>query len=510
MGNCSTSKSKSKRSFKDQASIKILNDRRQISKHTEMSYVEVAESYKTVRTNIDASTVDIKKVYDLDTKPLGEGHFGFVVLARQLKTPNRQFVAKIIEKEEMRNEIDFVINEINLMRDTDHPNIVKFCETYSSKDRLYIIMEYLSGGTLKDFQKQRGVISEEIGKKIVFQMCLAVNHLHEKTVAHRDIKLENFLFKEKGSLEIKLIDFGLAKNYGKDLMNSHIGTPYYAPPEILNNQVYDERCDEWSLGVCIYKMLTGHYPFLGRDAFELFNKITADDINKKALKHLSKDAQSFIKSLLTKTAAKRKNVRELLHHPWLVDYHVEFFELSTQQINPALFDNIISVIKINEFGVQLLKILINFFPRPKDYDSVMRAFFCADYSLTGFITTKALVKFFNEYERELNEDSVKALIQGLCLYEEGFFTFSEFMVAGIDRRDWIINQGLIPMLFDFLDVDGSSIVTVQSLTELFRRFGHMIDKAYIEKLIKFMGDEVLDKGFDFKTFERFMYNNFFG
>lgn len=509
MGNCTTSKGKNINNSRAQLSIKILDKRRKISKSTGMSYIQVSENYKYPKMDVGTSIVNIHKIYNLNGKVIGKGHFGSVVLAQQIKAPHAVFVAKIIEKAELREDIDYVISELNLMRDTDHPNIIKFCETYSSKERLYIIMEYLEGGTLKEYQKTKGVINEIEAREIVFQMCLAINHLHEKTVAHRDIKLDNFLFKRRGSLEIKLIDFGLAKNYSKSLMSSHIGTPYYASPEILLNQVYDERCDEWSLGIAIYKMLTGHYPFSGNDAHELFANITLENYDARLLKPLSTNAQKFIKSLLIKNPAKRKKVRELLHHPWLNSYHLDLCRMNFRIVDDGIFDNIVSIIKINAFGIQLLKVLLIFFSPPSDYNKATKAFFCADYSLTGFVTSKGLVKFFYEHGKNLVQSTLDEIMKSLCLFEEGFITSSEFVIAAINRYDWIVSQKLVPRLFNFLDVDNSSHVTIDNLKELFKRFGFLIDKSYIEKLITFMGADAVHNGFDLNTFEKFVYANFF-
>jgi len=370
-------------------------------------------------------------------------------------------------------------------------------------------MEHLSGDTLKHYLKTRLVVPEVEAKKIVFQMCLAINHLHEKSVAHRDIKLENFLFKDPQGFDIKLIDFGLAKSHKGVLMNSHIGTPYYAPPEILKNQSYGEKCDEWSLGVCVYKMLTGHYPFTGKDANGLFNQIAYQKLNDKPMARLSAKAKDFVKALLVKNPAKRKRVSELLHHPWLVDYHINFCELTSTSINAHIFDHILAVREINTFGVQLLKILITFFPPPNDYNYAVCAFFGADYSLTGLITPKGLVRFFADHGRHLYIEDADCIIKSLALYEEGFMTYTEFLIAAIDRQEWIMRQKLVPQIFSFLDVDNSLIVTVDNLIELFRRFGYQTEREYIKSLIKFMGDDVLDRGFNLQTFQAFVHGNFF-
>lgn len=255
-------------------------------------------------------------------------------------------------------------------------------------------------------------------------------------------------------------------------------------------------------------MLTGHYPFMGRDAFELFAQIATKNINDKSLKHISKPGRDFVKALLTKNPAKRSRIKDLLHHPWLLTYHIEFCRFNSTEVDPKLFERIIAVSKINAFGIQLLKILITFFPKPKDYPSAVKAFFNADYSLTGFITPKGLVNLFHEHGEKLTDTNLNSIMECLALFEEGFITFTEFIVAAINKYEWLIGQNLIPQLFSFLDVDESSFVTIENLTELFKRFGYLINKSYIEDMVTFLGNDVLLYGFNLQTFEKFIHSAF--
>lgn len=92
----------------------------------------------------------------------------------------------------------------------------------------------------------------------MFPILLSLNHLHDKGICHRDIKPDNFIFKEKHeSSELKMIDFGLSKSFRNSILKSFVGTSYYIAPELLKNRAYDEKCDYWSLGVMMYLMLSG-------------------------------------------------------------------------------------------------------------------------------------------------------------------------------------------------------------------------------------------------------------
>ena len=159
--------------------------------------------------------------------------------------------------------------------EVDHPNIIKFYETYRD-DRYYrIVMEYCPGGELFEEISNLGKFTEIDSCVILRQVLSAVKHLHDKNIAHRDLKPENIIFVNKSKLEIKLIDFGLSKilTDRDGMMKTKLGSPYYVSPEVLEGQAYGMSCDLWAIGVLTYMLLVGVPPFDGRNEVEIFNKI---------------------------------------------------------------------------------------------------------------------------------------------------------------------------------------------------------------------------------------------
>jgi calcium-dependent protein kinase len=155
----------------------------------------------------------------------------------------------------------------------DHPNIVKYYETYDDSKYIYLVMEYCKGGELFDkiTNSKNGVFMENDAKKIMKKLLLAINHCHGINIAHRDIKPENIMYGADG--EVKLIDFGLAKSQKKkQTMHTIAGTPYYMAPEVLKGK-YGVECDIWSLGVLLYILLSGYLPFSGNSRAEIFEAI---------------------------------------------------------------------------------------------------------------------------------------------------------------------------------------------------------------------------------------------
>lgn len=196
---------------------------------------------------------------------LGAGNFGKVFLAQSTADSEFKVAIKTIQKKRLLDKIEVLKDEINILSSLDHPNIVKYYETYESPNYLYLVMEYCHGGELfKKLTENGEDFTEQKAARIMKSLFLAVNHLHSKGIAHRDLKPENVMY---GSDErVKIIDFGLSKltvqNNGglNGNLKTLVGTPYYVAPEVLEGD-YSKECDCWSLGVIMYIILSGYLPF---------------------------------------------------------------------------------------------------------------------------------------------------------------------------------------------------------------------------------------------------------
>ena len=205
------------------------------------------------------------------------------------------------------------------MQKVDHPNIVKYYETYEDDRFIYLVMEMCPGGELieKLTDKASKGMSEGMAAEAIDKLIRSLIHCHKQNIVHRDIKPENVMYDKQG--EVKLIDFGLAKQVvGNKKLHTVAGTPYFIAPEVLNGN-YGKECDYWSVGVLLYLLVTGIYPFdsATKNRAEVFTKIKTGNYNfPDYTSSLSEDCKDLIKHLIVVDRTKRITGEEALKHPW--------------------------------------------------------------------------------------------------------------------------------------------------------------------------------------------------
>ena len=224
------------------------------------------------------------------------------------------------EKQESRREC-------SVLREMRHPNIISFVDSFERGTRLYIVMDFADGGDLANkLAAQRGKLLPE--QQVIdwfVQLCLAMKHVHDRKILHRDLKTQN-IFLTKDNM-IKLGDFGIAKvlKNTRDLARTQIGTPYYFSPEICDGKPYNNKSDVWSLGVVLYEMLTLKHPFDGRSMQQLVVKICRGNYRPVNPKY-SQDVQKLMKSMMNLSQSKRPSVNGILKKSFIQHRISEFLE----------------------------------------------------------------------------------------------------------------------------------------------------------------------------------------
>jgi len=264
----------------------------------------------------------IKKNYVLGDE-IGRGGFSIVYHAEK-KADGEEFAVKKIEKKKVEgDDIKLLRREIQIMKQLDHPNILKLFEVYEDDESFYLVMELVKGKELFDKIVERGMYSERDAANIIAQVVSAVEYLHENGIAHRDLKPENLLVEgEEDDSKVKIADFGFAKSFGgeagEQLMTS-CGSPGYVAPEILTAESYDKSVDMWSVGVILYILLSGYPPFYADSAPALFKKImdVKYDFDDSVWDDISDSAKDLIRNLLVKDPSKRYTAQQCLSHAWI-------------------------------------------------------------------------------------------------------------------------------------------------------------------------------------------------
>jgi len=270
--------------------------------------------------------------YEISDTVLGSGGFGEVKDCYD-KSTGKLYVVKTIFKPLPGDtvKINLIRNEILLLHEANHPNIVELKDLFEDDQYVHIVMERCAGGDLFDRvveENPRRIRSINQGMKheattanamrSIFQV---VKYLHSKHITHRDLKAEHFLLttNERETQKIKLIDFGLARKHipGSEPMSTFTGSPSFVAPEVIDRS-YDHMCDNWSAGVTAYFLLTGMLPFDGRNDEETFQLISRGHFTFPSSSiFLSSDAKDFVAKLLVTDPRRRMTAAEALNHPWL-------------------------------------------------------------------------------------------------------------------------------------------------------------------------------------------------
>ncbi|XP_047332207.1 CBL-interacting serine/threonine-protein kinase 24 isoform X3 [Impatiens glandulifera] len=222
--------------------------------------------------------------------------------------------------------------EISIMKIVRHPNIVRLHEVLSSREKIYIVLELVTGGELFDQIVYKGKLSEKQSRRFFQQLIDAVAHCHSKGVYHRDLKPENLLLDSHGNLKVS--DFGLSalQPQGIELLHTTCGTPNYLAPEVLSSQGYDgAAADLWSCGVILYVLMAGFLPFDETDLPTLYKKIKAAEFTCPC--GFSSDAKSLIHKILDPNPETRIKIEGIKNHPWFQQHYVPLKHGEDEEIN---------------------------------------------------------------------------------------------------------------------------------------------------------------------------------
>ncbi len=288
---------------------------------------------------------------------IGKGGYGKVKLATHTIT-NQEVAIKILEKSAIKNEKDIIkINrEIKMLKQLNHPNIIKLYEIVETQNKFYLIMEYSEGGSLYNYITAARRIKEEKASFLFYQLIIGLKELHKNKICHRDLKPENLLLSSLLD-NLKISDFGLSNFLpNNNLLSTKCGSPNYIAPEMITKKEYNGIfIDIWSCGIILYAMIFGFLPFDDEYYDDLFTKIKKGHVNfyHKDEFNISSDCIDLIKKILKVNPKDRISINDILKHPFINKFYTSFhldnylFGNNEKDIDNKIIDYMIKVLKIH-------------------------------------------------------------------------------------------------------------------------------------------------------------------
>ena len=414
---------------------------------------------------------DIGKSYEF-IKELGKGSYGQVFRCQNKITGN-VYACKKMSKKKIKNKEQFK-TEINLLRATDHPNIIKLYDIYEDNKYMYLIMEECNGGEFFDSlakrAKEKKMYTEKECARIFKQILEAVNYLHAHFVCNRDLKPENILFSNVADDScLKLIDFGLSKVMdGDNTLKGTVGTTFYMAPEVITGN-YNEKCDIWACGIILYIMLCGKPPFYSQDEEELKKKICSMkyDFNfPESTPWLKENAPHATGENLKENWENIERYSKLnLVQKSIINFTA--FHLTSRETKEfvemfkSLDENSDGVLSIDEIkkGVEQCKF-------GNKGDNIVKIFEEMDIDKNGLINYTEFISALMDYEK-IKENQLLECFNSYDADDSGKISFKEFcdMIKPQSEEE----KKELKELYDKFDTDGDGEISLKEFKEGFKK-----------------------------------------
>ncbi len=402
---------------------------------------------------------------DGTSNELGIGTYGRVMKVKHRGT-GKFYAVKAINVTRLEpKQISKLYAEISIMREMDHPHVVRLREVFYTKLQIYIVMDLCKGGELFNLVTENpGECATEAEiAQAVNRMMGAIYYLHKHRIVHRDLKLENWLLETPGDLSsIKLIDFGLSKHFAdEEHMHQAVGSTYYVAPEVLLGN-YTEKCDLWSMGVITYMMLSGSPPFWGNNDQLIRNRIIRGQysVSDKVFKNVSKSGKDFIASLLKLDPASRPDAGKALRHPWLTknassQAHAAKGRLMTKA---DLSVGLKKYSQFSKFRRTVLNVVARNMP-PAELKVLRDTFQSIDVDNSGSLTINDLYKALRGH---LSESEIQDIWKNLNVAAMDELDYNEFIAATMWMR-LQLDEERLHEAFEAFDDEGKGFLTMEDV-----------------------------------------------
>ena len=437
---------------------------------------------------ISENKTDYEEDYTI-LKFLGEGSYGECYAVQNRLTGINRAMKVLKRKRTLESEgitDNTIINEINILRKTDHPNILKLLSFYSNELSYNIITELCSEGELFDEINKNGIFNEKKASYIIYQILSGINYCHKMNIIHRDIKPENiFIIKredyDNDLLFIKIGDFGTAKWFEENKIERKIvGSSYYIAPEVLEKK-YNEKCDLWSIGVIMYILLSGKLPFNGDNDIEICKRILNGnyDLKNEPWDKISYEAKDLIKKLLLKDSQKRINAEDALNHKWfIINKSKELFnKIESKSVIKKLINNLINYKNYSVIQKCALAYLIHNFNQTRNVINACKLFNLIDTDNDGKINENDLLEGLkNIFDDKDLEKKCHIIFQNIDMNHNVYVEYEEFVRGAVDKEKFL-SELTLKFAFRFFDKDDNNEIDYREIVEIFKDNVSDINKA---------------------------------
>ena len=396
-------------------------------------------------SNTDFSCLPSKIYLDIHNhysfiKILGHGSIGTIreAVRKHHTDSDEKFAIKSMPKKSVSSTC-ILKSELQILLSSDHPNLIKLFEAYEDSEYIHLVMEHCNGNSL--LQALSGIVlTEQQALPIMYQIFSAISYLHKIQFVHRDLKLNNFIITGSDKwTQIKVIDFGLSSKFvDNKKLDFALGTPFYMAPEILNNE-YGKECDVWSLGICLFKILSGSFPFCGNGIDEIFKSILYANVKFKhgVWEGVSGGCKDLIKKMLVKDSKNRIWMDGVLEHP-VFD---ALKQINLAKIRLSSVENIFSYEFPDKISRCIMAVIIKHLVSQVPIQ-ITESFQALDLKHSGSVYLQDIILAVQPYYSLEHIEKLKTNLENINNKIKIKLNYSEFIFAAMNSKDLLTEKVL--------------------------------------------------------------------
>ena len=432
-------------------------------------------------------------------KLVGKGSFGEVWDSQHKITKNRVAI-KIISKTKLSQDTAMKAQmkaEFELLKKMDHPNVMRIFEAFENRTNIYIVSEFMDGGTLTKRSENKLLQEREISA-IMSNVLTGLAYCHGMGIAHRDLKPDNLMYETKGQNScLKLIDFGLSILLDKKkTCREVLGSPLFMAPEVVKDLPYNEKCDIWSCGIMLYRFLSSQEPFNPKTIEQLYSMIKVanfrmDSLSGKFWNHVSINAKKFLLRMLVNDPKSRASAAELLKDNFIASNCPDV--PIPEEVGKSMLENFYEFSKESSLQRLVRNFIAVSISTTDTINQIRNDFKLMDKNKDGKISKKEFTEYSSIMAENLGIETneLELMFQKIDTDKSGFIDYTEFLSASLNNS-LISERKNLESVFNFIDKNKSGFISPFEFKSIFKgEFGPA--QGTIEKILKELDEDKNNK-----------------